>query len=68
MILYVIKIIIQTLPSLPKILETRNRWFYRISSWSIEFCWYRAFFSMNFKNLISDLINLTSILTKSFLT
>ena len=62
MILYVIKILI----SLSLEAKTRRDWVYLIISFSIEFCWYRAFFSINFKNLISDFINLTSILTRSF--
>ena len=63
----VIKIIIQANFFTAAILDLEIYIFYRIISFSIEFCWYRAFFSMNFKNLISDFINLTSILTRSFL-
>ena len=62
MIPYVIKILIY----LSLEVKTRMDWVYLIISFSIEFCWYRAFFSINFKNLISDFINLTSILTRSF--
>ena len=64
MILHAINIIIKF--SLFSELKIRIGWLYLIISFSIEFCWYRAFFSMNFKNLISDFINLTSILTRSF--
>ena len=65
--MYVIKIIIQTIFFNAAISDLEIDIFYLIISLSIEFCWYRAFFSMNFKNLISDFINLTSILTRSFL-
>jgi len=66
LILYVIKIITQTSSIIADILDQEADGLYRIISLSIEFCWYRAFFSMNFKNLISDFISLTSILTRSF--
>jgi len=60
LILHAINIIIKF--SLFSELKIRIGWLYLIISFSIEFCWYRAFFSINFKN--ADLVDIIRLLSE----